>query len=133
MSVRAGTLSPRPLMELTYKVAIARITTQTRTAGKVTPVDTWSQLQATVVCDVAPLRDDLRFAQAGADVIATHVIHFFARTDIREKDRIKVLTNRRLAGPINSWYEIVTRLEPAETLAYVKCFALLTDKPPGFA
>ena len=131
MGVHAGTLSPMPLMELTYEIVIARITGQTRTPGKTTPVDTWTQFPPLIPCDVAPIKDELRFSQSGADVIATHAVHFYARTDIREKDRIQVITNRRLAGPIGSWYEIITRLEPAETIAFVKCFARLTDKPPG--
>lgn len=132
MSVRAGTRSIGPLMELTYQVVVARITAQTRVAGRINPTDSWSQLNQPIPCDVAPLRDDLRFAQSGSDVLATHVLHFYTGTDIREKDRVKVISNWRFAGPIGSWYEITSRLEPSDgMIGFVKCYAVLSDKPPG--
>ena len=128
MPISAGNLSGRPLMDLMYKVKIARPSESTSTTT-IDPALTYTILPALVRCDIMPLADQDYFAQAGMENIATHVLHFYAKTDIRPRDKVQFVTNRRLAGPVGSWYEIMDYLGPAETIAYIRCHARLTDAP----
>lgn len=129
MPVNAGSLALRPLMDLTFRVSIARMQTSAPTGRNMAVTNTWTLNPRLIPCDIAPLKDDLYFAQSGTENIATHTIHFYANTDVNPKDIVHVLSSRRLAGPIGSWFEIQTRLEPTETLAYVRCYARVTDEP----
>lgn len=128
MTIRSGPLSAMPFMVLPYEVQVAR-PTMSRTTSQMVAKENWVLLPVRLPCDIAPLRDDLRFLQGSAQNLVTHELSFYARTDIRPRDRIKVLSNRRLAGPIGSWFEISDRMEPAETIAYVYCHAYITDSP----
>lgn len=130
MGIHAGTLNIRPLMELTYEVRIARAN-EARGVGRIESTKMWALLGSVVRADIAPIIDEILYAQAGAATVATHILHFFARQDVRPGDRVQFITNRRLAGPIGAWFDIMDRTEPAETLAYVRCHARLTDSPPG--
>lgn len=130
MGIHAGTLNIRPLMELTYEARISRAT-QSRVLGKIESVKMWALVGSIVRCDIAPLTDEILYSQTGAAVVATHIVHFFSRQNVLPGDRIQFITNRRLAGPIGAWFEIMDRTEPSETLAYVRCHARLTDAPPN--
>lgn len=130
MPVNAGSISYRPAMLLPFKVSIARSASSGQTGRNMGLTTTWTLVQQFVSADVMPLTDDIYFLQQGVENIATHVIHFYAGTDILPKDNLQVLSSIRQAGPIGSWFEITTRVEPADSsIAYVRCHGRLTDAP----
>ena len=130
MGVQSGPLTARPIMDLIYTVAIARSVT-TKPPTSLSPVDAWELVAKSVKCDIAPLSDEIFFLQSGTENVATHVLHFYADQDIRVLDRVHFYTNRRLAGPVGSWYAIKDVMQPTESLAFVRCHAFITDAPKG--
>ena len=121
-----GTAS-RPVMELTFTAAIYRMQKTTDTMGS--KKETYALLPQTVPCDVMPFSDALVFAQAGQSEISQFIVHFFAGTDIRSTDIIKVLTTKKLSELIGSFFEIVLRLEPTESISYIRCHAKAVTGP----
>jgi hypothetical protein len=117
-------------MQLTFRVLLSRFVTIASTGLQVGNSSQWTLFPQVIQADIAPLKDELYFMQSGATNIATHVYHFNANTDVNPKDRLYVLSSVRLAGPIGSWFEITERVEPTETLAFVRCYGRLTDCPP---
>ena len=128
-NIRAGTLSPRPYMDLIFKVQRARATQATPVGRNMSLTETWVLNPRSIPCDIMPIADQVYFLQAGQDNIATHTLHFYAGTDIRPKDKVKVLSSVRLAGPIGSWFNIEARIEPTESIAFVRCYARISDSP----
>lgn len=125
--LKAGSFSAAPLMELTYEVQLARSTSSIGTG--MDTAQNWEIFNRHIRCDIHPLNDEMYFQQTGVENVATHVIHFFANEDIRPRDKVKFLSNRRIAGPIGSWYEITAVLEPSETIAFIRAYARITDEP----
>jgi hypothetical protein len=130
MSLRAGTFSSRPYMDLTFEVIVGRATLA-HSAISIDTVETWTALPRRLRCDIAPFSDYTYFQQSGQQTIATHVIHFYANEDIREKDRVQFVHAQRLAGLVGSWYEIQRVLTPTETIAYTRAYASVIDAPIG--
>ncbi len=117
------------MMQLTFEVIRARMTTVAPSGTQMSPAQTWTKSGRHFRCDIDPLRDELKFAQAGATTIATHICHFFADADILPKDRIQIYSSKRLAGPIGSWYLITEVVEPTETIAYQRAYAIISSNP----
>lgn len=122
-----GTLT-KTQMNLPFMVQVARATSS---SGSLGPNKTWAMLPAQVACDVLPLKDEMYFLQSGTQGIATLTFHFYAGTDIRVGDRVVMLPPDNVVGMPGSWYDITERMAPSDVLAYIRCFARVTDKPPG--
>jgi hypothetical protein len=116
-------------MELTFRVQLAEMTLTPPTGKNTSSTKAWTMTNKVYPCDIAPLKDDIYFLQTGVENLITHVIHFYANTDINVRDVVKVLSSFRLAGPVGSWFEIRERLEPTETIAFVRCYAMIVDPP----
>jgi hypothetical protein len=118
-------------MDFMFEIQVARMTTAEPSGTTIAPVQTWYYMSHHIRCDVNPLSDDLLFMQSGADTVATHIVHCFADTDIQPKDRITILSSKRLAGPVGQWFLITAVVRPTETIAFVRAHAVSSDKPPG--
>jgi len=124
----AGTFSPRPYMDLTFEVLVASFVVQ-RVATKMDTQQVWTVGTRHVRCDIMPLADETRFLQTGQQTIATHVLHFYANETINVNNRVKFIRSKRLAGPVGSWYQILSVLQPTENIAYIRAHAQITDAP----
>jgi hypothetical protein len=122
--MRGGTIggyNRKPHMDLVYTAQIFRPVNRRERLGSLTAA--FVPLNNHVPCDVAPVRDDIRFAQQGETGITTHVVHFAEGVDIRKDDLIKILSSRRLGGPIGAYFIILERLQPSEEIGYIRCHA----------
>jgi hypothetical protein len=108
-------------MELTFTAQVWRMLKTTDAMGSKT--EKYVALPGSIPCDVMPLADNLVFLQAGESEVSLFVAHFFAGADIRANDVIKILTTKKLSGLIGSYFEIVLRLEPTESISYIRCHA----------
>lgn len=130
MGITAGNFSPRTYMDLTFEVLVASFTVS-RVATKMDTQQVWTIGTRHVRCDIMPLEDNSMFLQSGTQNIATHVLHFYANETINVRNRVKFIRSKRLAGPVGSWYEIMSVLQPTEGIAYIRAHAQITDAPGG--
>lgn len=124
MSLRAGTLggtAARPIMDLSYTCAIYRVKNTRDAMGSVK--EDYTLLPGSYPCDIMPISDLNIFAQSGSTEKVTHVVHFHSGTDIRQADVIRITSSKKLSGLINALYQIDLRLEPSETLSFIRCHA----------
>lgn len=124
MSLRAGTLGgthARPFMDLTYTCEIYRVKKTRDAMGSLK--EDFHLLPGAIPCDIMPISDLNIFAQTGEVEKVTHVLHFFSGTDIRQSDVVRILSSKKLSGLINALYQIDLRLEPSETMSYIRCHA----------
>ena len=122
--IRAGSLGSklaRPIMELTYTCSIYRVRKDKDAMGSLKEI--YNLRPGAVPCDIMPMTDVNIFAQAGEQEKVTQIMHFFSGTDIRQSDVVRILTSKKLSGIINALYEIDLRLEPSESISYIRCHA----------
>lgn len=132
MGLRSGTLSTTtPVMELVYRAKVYR---PSLAAGPgISPKEAFALKYTDVPCDVCPLKDDSVFAQAGQENIYTHVLHFPPGTDVQERDVVLIDSYHQFLGQITTKFELMTRVEPTESLSYVRCYGRSTQAMPGSA
>ena len=128
--VRAGTLggtAQRPFMDLTFTCAIYRVKTTQDAMGSLK--EDFNRLPGQYSCDIAPMSDIDIFTQSGEQEVVTHILHFYAGTDIRQSDVVRILSSKKLSGIINGLYEVNLRLEPSQSISFIRCHAKYGTAP----
>ncbi len=126
MSIAKGPITGQahePSMQLEYGVQLKRLAPTFSAIGSIT--SNFVVIPTVYPADVAPMSDELVMGQLGQTDMLTHVIHFQAGTDVRNRDEATIIYAPRPGsfGNVGDVYTIVAVLEPSEDMAYIRCRA----------
>lgn len=131
MSIAAGQLNAtldHPQMDLRFLVQLAR---ESSTTGPgIQPKASWTNpLYTRVPCDGAPIKDDLYFAQSGAENVSQIIFHFYYLQDVQENDRVQFIDIAPPVGMDGAWFQIQQVFRPRNVLQYLRAYGRVIDAP----
>jgi len=133
MSIQAGSIvgyDRTPTMNLRYGGTIRRMFGTYDAMGGAGKYN-FQNLPGVYPMDVAPMSDNIVTQQSGQQSTLTHVLHFEAGTDVRDRDEIKIEYAPQPGnfGNVGDTYLIMEVLEPSSDLNYMRCRAMRGKLP----
>ncbi len=118
-SLRNGSITSKPIMDLVYECMIFRSSNTYTGAGSLKV--SYALLPGVTPCDIAPMTDELYMLEIGQQDVITDVLHLPAGTNIKVRDAVKIVSSRTGFGPVGLSFYVRDVLLPSETISYVRC------------